>query len=102
MRERVKTGLYKQSTSSYSSPIFAVVKQDGKLLRIVHDLQQLNSFTIRDAGRPPCVDKFLESMAGRACYGLVDVMGGYNQRNLDPRLRPLTAFETGLGRMQLN
>ena len=101
VRERVRTGLYEQSTSSYSSPIFAVVKQDGKSLRIVHDLQRLNSFTIRDAGLPPRVEEFLESMAGRACYGLVDVMGGYDQRELHPDSRPLTAFETGLGRMQL-
>lgn len=53
-----------------------MVKQDGKSLQVVHDLQRLNFFTIQDAGQPPCVDKFLESMAGHACYRLVDVMGG--------------------------
>lgn len=65
VRERVKTGLYKQSTSSYSSPVFAVLKQDGKSLRIVHDLQKLNSVTIRDAGLPPQIEEFVDSMAGR-------------------------------------
>ena len=101
VRERVRTGLYEQSCSSYSSPIFPVLKQDGKSLRIVHDLQRLNSVTILDAGLPPRVDEFMETMAGWVCYGLVDVMGGYDQRELHPGSRPLTAFETRLGRMQL-
>ncbi|KAI7943699.1 hypothetical protein MJO28_011227 [Puccinia striiformis f. sp. tritici] len=101
VRERLRTGLYEQSCSSYSSPIFAVLKQDGKSLRIVHELQRLNSVTIRDAGLPPRVDEFVDSMAGRVCYGLVDVMGGYDQRELHPDSRPMTAFETRLGRMQL-
>ena len=101
VRERLRMGLYEQSCSSYSSPIFAVIKQDKKSLRIVHDLQQLNSVTIRDAGLPPCIKEFIDMMAGRVCYGLVDVMGGYNQRELHPESRPLTAFETQLGRLQL-
>ena len=46
VRERVWTGLYKQSLSSYSSLIFAVLKGDEKSLRIVHDLQELNWVTI--------------------------------------------------------
>jgi len=101
MRERLRTGLYEQSTSAYSSPIFSVIKQDKKSLRIVHDLQRLNSVTIRDAGLPPRVEEFIDSMVGRVCYGLVDIMGGYDQRELHEELRPLTAFETQLGRLQL-
>ena len=31
VRERLRTGLYEQSTSSYSSPVFCVLKQNGKL-----------------------------------------------------------------------
>jgi hypothetical protein len=53
VKERVQTGLYEQTNSSYSSPIFEVLKQDKASLRIVHDLQRLNLLTIRDAGLPP-------------------------------------------------
>jgi hypothetical protein len=42
VRERIRTGLYEQSCSSYSSPVFCVKKQDGKL-RVVHDLQKLKT-----------------------------------------------------------
>jgi hypothetical protein len=100
VRKRIQTGLYEQSTSSYSSPVFCVRKSNGKL-RIVHDLQQLNKVTIKDAGLPPKIEEFVDSFAGRACYGLGDIMGGYDERELDPASRPLTTFETPLGRLQL-
>jgi len=100
LRKRIKSGLYEQSTSSYSSPIFCVKKSNGKL-RIVHDLQVLNKVTIKDAGLPPNIGEFVESFSGRACYGLGDIMGGYDERELDPSSRPLTTFETVLGRLQL-
>ncbi|PLW15829.1 hypothetical protein PCASD_23693 [Puccinia coronata f. sp. avenae] len=65
IRERVRTGLYEQSTSSYSSPVFCVLKSNGKL-RIVHDLQPLNKVTVKDAGVPPATEEFVESFSGRA------------------------------------
>ena len=75
VRERLHTGLYEQSTSSYSSPVFCVLKQNGKL-RVVHDLPELNKVTIKDAGLPPAPEEFVEAFAGRACYGLGDIIGG--------------------------
>ncbi|MBW0498251.1 hypothetical protein O181_037966 [Austropuccinia psidii MF-1] len=91
IRERIRTGLYEQSTSSYTSPIFCVAKSNGKL-RIVHDLQELNKVTIKDSGLPPHIEEFLDSFAGRACYGLGYIMGGYDERELDVTTRPLTTF----------
>ena len=79
VKKRVQTGLYKQSTSSYSIPVFAVLKQDKKTIRIVHNLQRLNSVTIRDAGLPPKIEELVDSMAGQCCYGLADIFGGYNK-----------------------
>ncbi|MBW0542957.1 hypothetical protein O181_082672 [Austropuccinia psidii MF-1] len=93
VRERICTGLYEQSTSSYNSPVFCVEKPNGKL-RIVYDLQDLNKVIIKDAGLPPNVDEFVGSFSGRACYGLGDIMGGYDGRELDINTRPL-------GRLQL-
>ncbi|KAG0140615.1 hypothetical protein CROQUDRAFT_22836, partial [Cronartium quercuum f. sp. fusiforme G11] len=82
VRERLRNGLYEKSTSSYSSPVFCVLKQDGKKLRVVHDLQELNKVTIKDAGLPPAPEEFVEAFAGRAFYGLGDIMGGYDEREL--------------------
>jgi hypothetical protein len=100
VRKRIKTGLYEQSASSYSSLVFCVAKSNGKL-QIVHDLQVLNKVTIKDAGLPPKIEEFVDSFSGRACYRLWDIMGGYDERELDPVSRPLTTFETVLGRLQL-
>ncbi|KAI7944119.1 hypothetical protein MJO28_011647 [Puccinia striiformis f. sp. tritici] len=100
VRERIRTGLYEQSCSSYSSPVFYVKKQDGNL-RVVHDLQRLNRVTIKDAGLPPAPEDLIESFTGCACYGLGDIMGGYDERKLSLASRPLTAFETPLGQFQL-
>ncbi|MBW0576726.1 hypothetical protein O181_116441 [Austropuccinia psidii MF-1] len=99
-RERIHTGLYEKSTSSYKSPVFCVEKPNGKL-RIVHGLQDLNKVTIKDAGLPPSVDEFVGSFSGREFYGLGDIMGGYDGRELDITTIPLTTFETPLGRLQL-
>lgn len=62
---------------------------------------ELNLVTILDTGLLPRLDRFVETMAGKVCYGLVDVMGGYDKKDLDPVLRPLTSFEMWLGRMQI-
>ncbi|MBW0487082.1 hypothetical protein O181_026797 [Austropuccinia psidii MF-1] len=100
IREIIRTGLYEQSTSCYTSPIFCVAKSTGKL-GIVHELQELNKVTIKDSGLPPHIEEFVDAFSGRACYGLGDIMGGYDERELDVTTRPLTTFETPLGRMQL-
>ncbi|MBW0531541.1 hypothetical protein O181_071256 [Austropuccinia psidii MF-1] len=60
VRERIRTGLYEQSTLSYNSPVFCVEKPNVKL-RIVHDLQDLNKVTIKDAGLPPNCDELVGS-----------------------------------------
>jgi hypothetical protein len=80
--------------------VFCVLKSNGKL-RIVHDLQPLNKITVKDAGVPPATEDFVESFSGRVCYGLGDILGGYDERALDPISRPLTTFDTPLGRFQL-
>ncbi|MBW0561781.1 hypothetical protein O181_101496 [Austropuccinia psidii MF-1] len=56
---------------------------------------------MKDAGLPPHIEEFVDAFSGSECYGLKDIMGGYDERELDVTTRPLTTFETPLGRMQL-
>ncbi|MBW0549327.1 hypothetical protein O181_089042 [Austropuccinia psidii MF-1] len=100
VREQICTGLYEQSPSSYNRPVFCVAKPNGKL-RKVHELQDPNKIKIKDAGLPQNVDGFVGLFSGRAFYGLGDIMGGYNAKELDITKRPLTTFETKPGRLQL-
>ena len=46
---------------------------------------------------PPFLDQFVEDMAGRACYSLLDLFVGYDHRALDISSRDLTTFQTPLG-----
>ncbi|EJC97575.1 uncharacterized protein FOMMEDRAFT_54537, partial [Fomitiporia mediterranea MF3/22] len=47
LKDKIATGVYEPSNSSYRSRWFTVVKKDGKSLRLVHDLQELNRVSIR-------------------------------------------------------
>ncbi|MBW0552026.1 hypothetical protein O181_091741 [Austropuccinia psidii MF-1] len=78
IRKRIRTGLYGKSTSSYTSPILCVAKSNGKLI-IVHDLQELNKVTIKDAGLPLHIEEFVDAFAGREFYVLGEIMGGYDE-----------------------
>ncbi|MBW0470887.1 hypothetical protein O181_010602 [Austropuccinia psidii MF-1] len=89
--ERIRTGLYEQSTSSYKIPVFCVSSTNAKL-RIVHDLQDLNQVPMEDAGLPPNIKEFVYFFSGRAFYGIGDIMGVYYERELDISTRPLTTF----------
>ncbi|SGY12132.1 BQ5605_C011g06399 [Microbotryum silenes-dioicae] len=100
VRQRIDTGLYEQSTSSYSSRWFVVQKKSGDL-RIVHDLQELNGKTIRNSGQPPRVEEFIEGFPGCQSYALLDVFGGYDQFPIDEEYRDKTTFQTALGPMRL-
>ncbi|KAK4698933.1 hypothetical protein P7C70_g7335, partial [Phenoliferia sp. Uapishka_3] len=99
-KSRMEEGLYEKSSSAYSGRWFVVAKKDGKY-RIVHDLQPLNAVTIRDAGLPPVMEDFIEDFTGRACLGLMDVFGGFDQRDLADESRDLTTFQTPLGAVRL-
>lgn len=96
LKAKVEAGLYEPAISSYSSRWFCVLKKGGKL-RIVHDLQKLNSITIRDGGRPPEPDEFISRCAGSSIYTVFDLFSGYDARIVHPKSRDLCAFNTPIG-----
>jgi len=51
----------------------------------VHNLQPLNSVAIKDAGLPPMVEQYIESFGGRGCYGVFDLIVGFDQCALAPQ-----------------
>jgi len=97
IKDRIASGVYEPSTSTYRSRWFCVLKQDGKSLCLVHDLQPLNAVTIRDSSTLPFVEHFAESFAGYAVYRMMDLFAGYDQRPLYPDSRDLTTFSSPMG-----
>ena len=74
--------MYEPSAAAYWSHWFCVLKQDGKTLWLVHDLQPLNAVTIRDSLVPPFIEHLAESFGGYMVYGMMDLFAGYDQRPL--------------------
>jgi len=101
IKNKISSGVYEASNSSYRSRWFCVLKKDKKALRIVHDLQPLNAITIKDSAVPPMIEPYAESFGSRACYGMFDLFVGFDQRSLAQRSRDLTTFQTPLGTFRL-
>ncbi|KAJ2936233.1 hypothetical protein H1R20_g861, partial [Candolleomyces eurysporus] len=101
LKEKQAAGVIEPSNAAYRSQWFWVLKKDGKSLRIVHNLQPLNAVTIKDSAVPPTVEPYAESFAGRACYSVLDLFVGFDQRELHPDSRDLTTFQTPLGTFRL-
>lgn len=98
--DKIKSGVYEPSNSSYRSRWFTVLKKNGKL-RIVHSLEPLNAVTIAHSGLPPATEDLAECFAGRACGGILDLFVGYDERMLAEVSRDLTTFQTPFGAMRL-
>jgi hypothetical protein len=48
----------------------------------VHDLQQLNSVTVKDAASMPYVKLFTGQCAGNAVYSMMDLFVGFDHQAL--------------------
>ena len=101
IKDKIASGVYEPSNSSYRSRWFCVLKKDGKSLRLVHDLQPLNAVTTRDPSVPYPTEHIAESFGARACYTTLDLFVAFDQRKLDVRSRDLTTFQTPLGAYRL-
>ena len=76
---------------------FCILKQDGKSLHLVHDLQPLNVVIIRDSSMPPFVEHLAQSFTRYAVYSTMDMFAGYNQCPLHLDSWDLTTFNSPLG-----
>ena len=97
IKDRIASGVYEPSAAAYQSCWFCILKQDGKSLCLVHDLQPLNVVTIRDLSMPPFIEHLAESFARYAVYGMMDLFAGYDQCPLHPDSWDLTTFNSPLG-----
>jgi len=99
-RKKLAAGVYEHSDLSYCLQWFCVEKKSSALC-IVHDLQPLNTITIRNLGVPPIADQVIESMAGRSCYSMLDLYTGYNHCTLNVASRDLTTVQSPVGSVRL-
>ena len=101
IKDKITSGVYELSNSSYCSCWFCIYKKDGKSLHIVHNLQPLNAIAIKDSTQPPNVELLAESFGRYSCYTTFNLFVGFDQHCLDAESCDLTTFQTLLDTFQL-
>ena len=81
-KDKYPVGVYEHSDASYHSHWFYIEKK-SRALRLIHNLQPLNTITIRSSGVPPITNQVIEAMAGHSCYLMLNLFVGYNHRTLN-------------------
>ena len=72
------SGVIKDSTSPWASPIVMVRKKDGKW-RMCIDYRRLNAITVADVYPLPPIDQMLYNMRGAKVFTTMDLQSAYNQ-----------------------
>jgi transposase InsO family protein len=91
LEEMARSGVIRESTSPWSSPLVFAKKSDGSI-RVCLDLRQVNAKTIKDAYYLPRIDETLDSLAGAKVFTTLDLKSGYWQIELKEEHKERTAF----------
>jgi hypothetical protein len=77
------------------------MKKDGKALRMVHGLEQLNKVTIQHSRVVPIPKHLAEQFGGQSCRGMLDLYVAFNERKVAESSRDLTTFQTPFGALHI-
>jgi len=99
-RDKFAAGVYEHSDTSYQSQWFCMEKKNSSL-RLVHNLQPLNTITVHNSGIPPLADQLIKEMAGHMCYSMLDLFVGYDHRTLNVTSRDLTTIQSPICALHL-
>ena len=100
IQDMLDLGVIEPSISSYSSLIVLVPKKDGSV-RFCIDFRKLNKVTEFDAEPMPNMEEIINRMSGHKYFTKMYLSKGYWQVGLTESSKPLTAFETPRGLLQI-
>ncbi|XP_059177648.1 uncharacterized protein K02A2.6-like [Physella acuta] len=99
IRNMINLGIIEESTSSYSSPVVMVKKNDGSL-RTCIDYRKLNSITKFDAEVIPDPEDIFVSLQAATIFSKIDLTKGFWQIPVHRDSRQFTAFRVPTGHYQ--
>jgi len=97
----LKSGVIRESSSPWASPVILVAKKDGEP-RMCVDYRRLNSCVVKDGMPLPRVDDSLHSLRDAVHLSIIDLKEAYHHIPLHPDSVPLSAFVTQEGLYEWN
>lgn len=101
IQQLLQSGIIRESSNPYSSPIVLVLKKDGTL-RMCVDYRMLNAKTRKDAFPLPRIEESLDALAGAQWFSTLDLASGYSQVEMAEKDKVKTAFCTPFGLFEFN
>lgn len=101
VQEMLDSGIVRESSSSFASPIVLVNKKSGEK-RLCVDYRALNKKTKREHYPSPRIEDQLDLLSGSSLYISLDLASGYYQIPIAEESRDKTAFVTPDGQYEYN
>ena len=99
IQEQIRTGVIRESTSPWASPMVYVMKKDGSIRPCV---DYRNDSTLKDAYPLPRIDDCLDNFGNAKFFSRLDLQSGYWQISFAEEDKPKTAFVTRSGLYEYN
>lgn len=101
IQEMLESGIIRESSSPYASPIVLVQKKSGEK-RLCVDYRALNRKTVKEHFPLPRIEDQLDLLAGNTMFITLDLASGYYQIPIAEESRERTAFITPDGQYEYN